>query len=52
MLLLSTTMAFRGDSERALLWSDLFSVDVPMNDISVGTRTKAGLSNLQSVVPC
>ena len=49
MLLLSTTMTFRGDSERALLWSDLFSVDVPMNDIGIGTCVKVGSLSLFSV---
>lgn len=40
MLLLSSAIAFRGDSSRALVWSDLFLSDVPMNDISLGTRIK------------
>ena len=40
MMLLSTTIVFRGDSSRALLWSDLFLADVPMNDIGLGTCVK------------
>lgn len=31
MVLLATNTAFRGDSTRRLLWSDLFKIDMPMN---------------------
>ncbi|KAF5367837.1 hypothetical protein D9615_010577 [Tricholomella constricta] len=41
MLLVSSSIAFRGDSSRDLLWSDLFFVDVPMNDIHLGAEVKA-----------
>lgn len=38
MLLLSTQTAFRGESARILLWSDLFPTSVPMDDIQLGMR--------------
>jgi hypothetical protein len=34
MLLLSTTTAFRGDSSRRVLWSDLLGRKIPMMNIS------------------
>jgi hypothetical protein len=40
MLLMSSTLAFRGDSARNVLWSDLFSNDVPMDDIDLGAHVK------------
>jgi hypothetical protein len=40
MLLLSSTLAFRGDSARNVLWSDLFSTDIPMDDISLSAHVK------------
>ena len=40
MLLLSTSLVFRGDNTRSALMSDLFSNNVPMNDISLGTCVK------------
>jgi hypothetical protein len=36
-ILLSSQTAFRGDSARSLLWSDLFLSKVPMHDISEET---------------
>lgn len=36
MLLVSTSTAFRGDSSRNLLWSDLFCRDIPMHGIELG----------------
>lgn len=33
MLLLSTCTAFRGDNIRSLLWSDLFSREVPVPEM-------------------
>jgi Centromere DNA-binding protein complex CBF3 subunit, domain 2 len=38
MLLMSSTFAFRGDSARNIQWSDLFSTNVPMDDISLGAQ--------------
>jgi hypothetical protein len=38
MLLLASQTAFRGESARILLWSDLFQTMVPMDDISLGTK--------------
>jgi hypothetical protein len=32
MLLLGAATAFRGDSARILLWSDLFKTSVPLGD--------------------
>jgi len=44
MLLLATNVAFRGDSTRRVLWSDLFTQLVPMpsigHDIQLPVRTK------------
>jgi len=37
MLLLSAATAFRGDSARRLLWSDMFVASVPMDDLGLGT---------------
>lgn len=36
MLLLSTTIAFRGNSTRLLLFSDLFFRNIPMGNIGEG----------------
>jgi hypothetical protein len=38
MLLLASQTAFRGESARILLWSDLFQAMVPMDDITLGTK--------------
>lgn len=38
MLLLSAATAFRGDSARMLLWSDLFKTEVPMVDRGAGVK--------------
>lgn len=40
MHLLSATVAFRGDSLREVLWSDLLCTNIPMNDISLGAEVK------------
>ena len=40
MLLMSSALAFRGDNARNILWSDLFSADVPMDDIGLGVHVK------------
>jgi hypothetical protein len=40
MLLLYRMIAFRGDNLRNLLWSDLFSTNIPMDEISLGTEVK------------
>ena len=37
MLLLSAATAFRGDSARRLLWSDMFVALVPIDDLGLGT---------------
>jgi hypothetical protein len=37
MLLLSAATAFRGDSARQLLFSDLFCARVPVDDLGLGT---------------
>jgi hypothetical protein len=37
MLLLSAATAFRGDSVRRLLWSDLFMASVPIDELGLGT---------------
>lgn len=36
MVLLSTATAFRGDSARILLWSDLYMTETPMDEIGLG----------------
>lgn len=36
MLLLSAALAFRGNSARMVLWSDLFTRNVPMPELGVG----------------
>jgi hypothetical protein len=38
MLLMLSTLAFRGDSAQNIQWSDLFSTNVPMDDISLGAQ--------------
>ncbi|GBE80419.1 hypothetical protein SCP_0301340 [Sparassis crispa] len=38
MLLLSSTMAFRGESSRILEWSDLFLLSILMDDVRLGYR--------------
>ncbi|GBE82275.1 hypothetical protein SCP_0406590 [Sparassis crispa] len=38
MLLLSSTMAFHGESSRILEWSDLFMSSIPMDDVRIGYR--------------
>ncbi|KAJ7016468.1 hypothetical protein C8F04DRAFT_1343120 [Mycena alexandri] len=41
MLLTSSSTAFRGDSSRSLLWSDMFCCDVPMNAKGRGEKVRA-----------
>jgi hypothetical protein len=38
MVLLTTNTAFRGDSTRRLLWSDLFKLDLPM--VTIGPEAE------------
>jgi hypothetical protein len=38
MLLLSTSIAFRGESARILQWSDLFMSEIPMDEVKDGYR--------------
>jgi hypothetical protein len=38
MMLLASQTAFRGESARVLLWSDLFQTLIPFDDISPGFR--------------
>ncbi|KAJ7603023.1 hypothetical protein DFH06DRAFT_1394901 [Mycena polygramma] len=40
MLLTSSSLAFRGDSSRSLLWSDMFSYDIPMHAKGRGTKLR------------
>ncbi|KAJ7745641.1 hypothetical protein B0H16DRAFT_1692867 [Mycena metata] len=40
MLLTSTSTAFRGDSSRSLLWSDMYCCDVPMNAKGRGEKIR------------
>lgn len=47
MLLLSLTTAFRGESSRNLLLSDLFMMQVPMNEIGLGITVP-----VSSETPC
>jgi hypothetical protein len=42
MLLLSTSMAFRGDNTRNILWSDIFLRDIPL--VEVGLDFKVPVS--------
>lgn len=42
-LLLSSQTAFRGDSARSLLWSDLFLTQLPIHDIAPGTVVPVGV---------
>ncbi len=44
MILLSSSIAFRGDSARSLLWSDLELRNIPM--INIGLDAKVPASNL------
>jgi hypothetical protein len=44
MLLLASQTAFRGESARILLWSDLFQAMVPMDDIALGTKAPVRVS--------
>lgn len=46
MLLTSSTTAFRGDSSRSLLWSDMYRYEVPMH--AKGRGEKVSVSALQS----
>ncbi|KAJ7034210.1 hypothetical protein C8F04DRAFT_1234451 [Mycena alexandri] len=41
MLLTSTSTAFRGDSSRSLLWSDMYCCDVPINAKGRGEKIRA-----------
>ncbi|KAJ7025973.1 hypothetical protein C8F04DRAFT_1191008 [Mycena alexandri] len=41
MLLTSSSTAFRGDSSRSLLWSDMYCYDVPMNAKGRGEKVRA-----------
>ncbi|KAJ7733464.1 hypothetical protein B0H16DRAFT_1732275 [Mycena metata] len=41
ILLTSTSTAFRGDSSRSLLWSDMYCCDVPMNAKGRGEKIRA-----------
>lgn len=47
MLLTSAVTAFRGDSSRGLLWSDLFTKEVPMHAIRRGH--KEIVSNMNTI---
>ena len=40
MLLISTTIAYRGDSTRRVTWSDLKVQDVPLIDVGTGAKQK------------
>lgn len=42
MVLLSTNIAFRGDSTRRLLWSDLFTLNLPMEMIGPEAELPVG----------
>jgi len=42
MVLLSTNIAFRGDSTRCLLWSDLFTLNLPMEMIGPEVELPVG----------
>ena len=42
MLLLSTTIAFRGNSSRLVLLSDLFFREIPMGTIGEGVKLQVG----------
>jgi hypothetical protein len=44
MLLMSAQTAFRGESARILLWSDLFQSSVRIDDLEVGRRVPVWLS--------
>lgn len=44
MLLTSSSVAFRGDSSRSLLWSDMYCYDVPMNAKGRGEKVRASPS--------
>ena len=44
MLLFSSTTAFRGDSSRQLLWSDLFMANIPLP--AVGLDAKIMVSSI------
>ncbi|KAJ7601852.1 hypothetical protein DFH06DRAFT_1399914 [Mycena polygramma] len=46
MLLTSSSLAFRGDSSRSLLWSDMFSYDVPMHAKGRGTKLRVSCTPL------
>lgn len=44
LLLLATSMAFRGGSARILRWSDLFMGEIPVNDVYTGKKVPVSVS--------